>query len=734
MDYSSFFHSEQKPKQPVDYVDPRIGGISHLLVSTLPIVHLPNSMVRLVPDWMPESSDWFAATKINGFSLNMPAHRSHAVTTVMPTSGELQFDNDNIASNIDHDFELCTPYNYAVLLEDSNIIMEYSPTARAACFHLTTIESGMTNIIFRCREQGSLEWLDENTICGWQIFRGTKQYFYAKLSKPGEEIGTFIDNSAGEDKLINGERIGAYARFNSTKNDKFIVKSAISFISIEQAEKNLYAEIPVWDFEKVKLDARQLWNDTLGKIEITTHDEAKKRSFYTALYRGHERMINVTEDGHYFSAYDNQVHKDERPFYVDDWIWDTYRSTHPLRLLLFPQMEQDMVQSYVRMYEQSGLMPTFPQINGDLKCMIGHHQASLITDTFRKGFRDFDIEKAYEGLRKNAMEGTMVPWREGPATELDKVYREKGFFPAIPPGAVETELSVDAFENRQSIAVTMDHAYDDWCLAQLAKKLGKEEDYELFSKRGKNYKNVFHPEIGFVVPKTADGEWILPFDPKFSGEFGGRQYFAEMNSWTYTWHVQHDVEGLIELMGGKEKFLERLDQLFHEDLGALKRDFLSQFPDSTGLVGQYAAGNEQSFHIPYLFNFAGAPWKTQKRIRQIMDTWFRDDVMGICGDEDGGAMSSWYAFSALGFYPVCPGSTRYQLGSPLFKKSVLHLGNGEDFVIKAENVSAINKYIQSAKINDEIWNKCWFDHDQIKAGAEIILNMGPRPNKDWGVE
>ena len=734
MNWDNYFNLDTTKKEPVDYVNMKIGAISHTLQPTRPTVHVPNSMVRLLPVWTPGILDWYAASKIYGFSLNVPAHRGQAVTTIMATFGDISLNEQDIASNIDHDFELLSPYHYAVLLEDSKIIAEYTPAARSAMFQFTATNSGITNIIFRCKKNGFIEWLDDSTVRGFEVYHGTKQYFYATLSRSSSDLATFFQDSLlQKNKTIKGDSIGAVSRISLSAGDKVLVKSGISFISMEQAEKNVKTELPNWDFESAQNNARGIWNDTLGKINITTENEAQKRVFYSAFYRCFERMVNISEDNQYYSAYDQQIHQDSRPFYVDDWVWDTYRTVHPLRLLLFPQMEQDMIQSFIRMYTQSGWMPTFPQIYGDMKAMIGHHQAALIADTYLKGYRDFDIIKAYEGLKKNATEGTMIPWNEGPATELDKVYREKGFFPALHPDANETFSQVDDFENRQAVAVTLDHSYDDWCLAQLAKDLDRKNDYELFIKRSKNYQNVFNPETGFMAPRCEDGSWIKPFDPKFSGGIGGRQYFAEMNSWTYTWHVQHDVKGLINLMGGKDRFLKKLDQMFHEDLGLSKWRFLGQFPDATGLIGQFASGNEQSFHIPYLFNIAGAPWKTQKRIRQVMDTWFRDDLMGICGDEDGGALSAWLVLSAIGFYPVCPGDPVYYFGSPLFEKVVLHLGNDKVLVIKAENVSSRNKYIQSVTINGVEWSEPWFEHKQIENGGEIVLQMGPRPNKSWGI-
>ncbi len=446
-------------------------------------------------------------------------------------------------------------------------------------------------------------------------------------------------------------------------------------------------------------------------------------------------MVNITEYGRYFSIYDGQVHDSEgRDFYVDDWIWDTYRSLHPLRMITFPGMENDMLNSYVRMYEQSGWVPAFPTVFGDGGAMIGHHQAAYFADAWHKGLRGYDVEKAYEGLVKNAMEGTRIPWREGPMSEIDKVYLEKGFFPALKPGEVETEPNVHSFERRQAVAVTLEHAYDDWALSTLSRSLGREEDAGLFSMRGQNYRTLFHPVTRLVTGKAADGTWIEPYDPKMPAGPGGREFFAESNAYVYSWFAPHDIEGLTDLMGGREAAIQRLDQLYDEPPGIAKWRYLGMYPDDTGLTGLFHMGNEPAFHIPYLYNALGVPWKAQKRLRQLMSAWFRNDVMGVCGDEDGGALSSWFVFSAMGFYPVCPGEPVYNIGSPLFERTDIQLEDGNTFSIVAHNVSAQNKYIQSAVLHGQSLDKSWFTHNDLTGGGILELQMGPRPNKSWGVQ
>ncbi|HCN83070.1 MAG TPA: glycoside hydrolase family 92 protein, partial [Sphingobacteriaceae bacterium] len=406
----------------------------------------------------------------------------------------------------------------------------------------------------------------------------------------------------------------------------------------------------------------------------------------------------------------------------------------PLGVILEPERQNDIVQSYIRMYEQRHWLGDAAL---DQRVMIGRHETVTITDAYLKGFQDFDVKKAYEGMKKNALEATMLPWRNGPLTELDSVYQSKGFFPALRLGEKEWVPRVHPSEKRQAVAVTLEHSYDDWCLAQMAKSLNKMDDYDFFLKRSHNYQNLYDPRIGFMAPKSADGNWVFSekeLDPIWSGGQGGRAYYTETNAWTYTFQVQHDVAGLINLMGGKDQFVNKLDALFQEQFGGKGRkvEFLKQFPDGTGLIGQYNHGNQPGFHISYLYNYAGKPWKTQRRVRDIMKIWYNDGPLGICGDEDEGELSSWYVFSAMGFYPVCPGKPVYDIGSPIFEKTIINVGKNKTFLIEARNVSAKNKYIQSAQLNGKSLNVPWFTHADLVKGGTLVFQMGPRPNEQWG--
>jgi predicted alpha-1,2-mannosidase len=722
-------------KQPVDYVSPNIGGIGQLLTATVPFVQCPYGMARLAPVTTPGIVDRYLADKIYGFPAG-PA----ILTASTGAIGTRAADN---ASEFDHDFETSTPYYYAVNLETFDIKAELTASQQAAYYRFTFPASSHAHLALRLKSDAEISVLNDYAVEGSEPVldrigrvggsaKETREYFYAEFSKPFQDKKTWKGDSLADVPNQKGDQIGFLADWSTNTGEQIEVRVGLSYISAEQAHRNLVREIPGWTFNKLKADTRARWNDALGAVRIVGGTEKQRTIFYTALYRSLGRMTDITEDGNYFSGYDHAVHNaDGHDFYVDDGLWDTYRSLHPLQLLLDPQRQQDMARSYLRMYEQSRWMPSFPSVAGEQAVMIGHHVAQLILDLYEKGYRDFDVEEAYAAMRKNATEATMLPWKRGPLTDLDRVYFEKGFFPALAYGETETSPEVTP-EKRQAVSVTLENSYDDWCVAQLAKALGKSQDAAYFTKLAHNYANLFNPQLGFMAPKSADGKWVEHFNPTLSGGQGGRDYTTEVDSWIYTFNVQHDPEGLIRLMGGRDAFNRKLDQLFVEQYGTPKYFFLGQFPDATGLIGLYAQGNEPSFHIPYLYDFSGQPWKTQRRVRQIMDVWYGDGPLGIPGDEDGGAMSSWYVLTAMGIYPECPGSPVYEIGSPIFEKSVIRLENGKDFTIIAHNVSAQNKYIQSAILNGKPLNKAWFWHADLVAGGSLILEMGDKPNLAWG--
>jgi len=733
----------QKQKEAVEYVSPNIGSIGQLLTATIPYVQRPHGMARLAPITTPGITDRYLADKIFGF----PAGPAMLMASVGEAGADpathASEDPAAYASEFDHDFETATPYYYAADLQTWGIRAEFTAANQAGYYRFTFPASGHGHFAVSLKDGAELVVQGNNAVEGSERIEGlvgnlastegeSREYFYLEFSRPFHSYQTWQAGALSHESKVTGNNIGLVTDSPTAAGEVIEVRVGLSYMSTEQARRNLQREIPSWTFDKVKGETRAIWNEALGGINVQGGTERQRTIFYTALWRSLGRMTDITEDGRYFSGYDHAVHNAEgHDFYIDDGLWDTYRSLHPLQLLLEPQRQQDMIRSYIRMYEQSGWMPSFPSAAGEQAVMIGHHADAFILDAYEKGYRDFDAEKAYEAMRKNATEATMLPWRRGPLTSLDRVYFEKGFFPALARGEEETVPEVTG-ERRQAVSVTLENSYDDWCVAQFAKELGKTEDAAYFTKLAHNYENVFDQKIGFMAPKSADGNWVADFDPKLGGGQGGRDYTTEVDSWLYTFHVQHDVAGLIGLLGGRDAFNARLDRLFVEQYGTSKFQFLGQFPDATGLVGLYAQGNEPSFHIPYLYDFSGQPWKAQQRVRQLMDVWYGDGPLGIPGDDDGGATSSWYVLSAIGFYPECPGSPVYEIGSPIFSRSTVRLGNGKEFTVIANHVSARSKYIQSAVLNGKPLNRAWFRHAEIANGGTLVLEMGDAPNKGWG--
>jgi len=717
--------SNEDRRSNLSYVDPHIGGMGHLLHPTRPNVQLPNQMVRMHPFRTDYLDD-----QISFFPLTMISHREGELFGIMPYSGTSEDEKWHERQTWDHDLEVVRPYYYSTYLIDSGIQAEFTPGRQAGYFRFTFPAQSNKLLKLQINQGGTWDVISENTVSGKEEFYGMKAYLYGEFNLPGTVTLNHQIRVNTRKKTSKTEPVALF-EFPAEGDQPIEFRYGISFISTEQAKANLNSGIPDWDFEALKDLGEKLWSEKLGAIQVKGGTEAQRRTFYTSLYRCYERMVNINEDGKYYSAYDHQVHESDRDFYVDDWVWDTYLAQHPLRMLLDPQEEADMLQSYVNMYEQSGWMPQFPLLYKDNPAMHGFHSTIVFLDAWRKDIREFDVKKAYEGIKKNATEATMLPWRNGPKTALDNFYRENGFFPALKPGEKERVEEVHGFEKRQSVAITLAHSYDDWALAEMAGEMGKTEDYNHFIKEAANYRNLYRADKKLMWPKNTDGEWI-DIDPKFDGGPGGRDYYDENNGYTYAWQAQHDIHGLIELMGGREDFTANLDQLFREDLGRTKYQFWAKFPDATGLVGQYSMGNEPSFHIPYLYNYAGEPWKTQKRIRFLLDVWFQDNIFGIPGDEDGGGMTAFVVFSSMGFYPVTPGLPVYNIGSPVFEEISIKLDNGNTFTIMAAGCSKVNKYIQSVRLNGKTLDRPWFTHKDILKGSTLELEMGSYPNKEWG--
>lgn len=710
-------HAQVNPEPGyLQSVDPTIGSVGTLLEPTRPTVQLPNQMVRFTP----QRKD-FLDDQISSFPLNVVSHRLGQVFAVKPSTQPVTRESWRQRQTWDHELEINRPWYYSTYLIDEDIKVEFTAGAKTGIFRFTFPEGKSKALLFDVYNPGASElaFLPGNRVRGMETWQGdVKVYMYGAFSETPVPA------------LQDGPR---HAVTFASAAPMVELKYAISYVSPEQAQRNFEREAAKATFAQFVDAGRKAWDGVIGQVRVEGGTPAQQRSFYSALYRCFERMTNVTEDGQYYSGYSKRVERTGRPFYVDDWSWDSYLAHHPLRMILDPKGEEDMLQSYADMYRQSGWMPTFPVLFGDHACMNGFHSTIVFLDAWRKGLRNYDMETAYAGMRKNAVSATMLPWRNEDKTVLDDFYHQHGYFPALAPGEKEPVEKVHSFEKRQAVAVTLGNAYDDWALAQLAADLGKPADTALFGPRGFNYRHLWHPEKRMFLPKDGQGKWI-PIDPKFDGGMGGRDYYDENNGWTYMWQVQQNIPDLIALNGGKAAFEARLDQLFREGLDRSKYEFWSKFPDATGLVGQYSMGNEPSFHIPFLYNFTASPWKTQKRTRFLLDTWFKDDIFGIPGDEDGGGMSAFVVFASMGFYPVTPGIPEYTITSPVFNKVAIRLQNGKTFRISAPKNSTVNKYIQSARFNGKPMSKLWFNHADLVAGGHLELEMGPLPNKRLGAE
>ncbi|MEZ5106846.1 MAG: GH92 family glycosyl hydrolase [Draconibacterium sp.] len=740
----------EKTNNYVDYVDPIIGTDFH--GHTFPGAALPGGMVQLSPDTGVEDWDWcsgyhYSDNSVMGFS---HLHRSGMGAgdwgdiLLMPTIGDIKVvpgskenPDEGYRSRFSHDEEVASPGYYAVNLKDYSVKVELTVSERAGFHRYTFPKSEVAHILVdvghgireKFRVGSEVEIISDTEIAGHRHSHGFVKnknvYFYAKFSKPFKTSGTWngADIKSGS-KEDTGLYLGAYVDYETSENETIEVKVGISYTNIEQARLNLEKEIPGWNFDEVKKAAAERWNTSLSKIEVETptgndeqYNHNKKVTFYTALY--HALLFPATfsdVDGKYVGL-DGQVHTATNFTYRSDFsLWDVYRAQMPLLAIIEPQRIVDGVNTMIAQYEQGGWLPTPQQFgNSYTNDMIGDHPVDVIADAYKKGITDFDAEKAYEAVRKNALETPPADHPSRGRVGLN-YYMDLGYLPYN--------------KVRESVSRTLEYAYNDWCVAQFAQALGKTDDYNLFLKRAHNYMNLMDPETGLARPKDSDGKWLTPFNPTFVGH-GDQRHYTEANAWQYTWFVPHDVQGIINFEGGKEQFISKLDTLF-----TMSSEVQETVSDVTGLIGQYAHGNEPSHHTLYLYNYAGAPWKTQELARKVMDELYHSGPDGLCGNEDMGQMSAWYVLSAMGFYPVAPGQNVYNIGSPEFAKITIHLDKkyypAGEFVVEVENNSKDNKFIQAATLNGSALDKPWFVNDAIKNGGKITLQMGPQPNKNWG--
>lgn len=720
-------HATTDGKTYVDYVNPYMGNISHLLVPTFPTVHLPNSMLRIYP----ERAD-YTADRVNGLPLIVTHHRERSAFNLSVYQGDIANLHDNVIAYT-YDNERVTPYSYSAYLDDAGVQVDYSLSHQSGIYRLETRQDGGTAYIVLNSGDGRLA-VDGDAVSGWQqLDSRTRVYVYAELQRKHPQ--TYV--LTGRKAVPGTEAVGRNACVVlAVPAGTVSLRYGVSFISTEQARKNLRREIRDYDIEQVKAEARKVWNEALGRIELTGGCDREKTIFYTSMYRYYERLICMSEDGRYYSASDGKVHKDNgSPYYTDDWVWDTYRAAHPLRTLLEADKERDIIRSFVTMAQQTDSLwlPTFPESTGDSRRMNSNHTVAVIADALCKGVTDFDVNTAYTAARNVIYNKSLAPWSaDTPAGWLNAFYVKHGYIPALRHGEKEYLAEVNPHEKRQPVAVTLGTSYDEWCLSRIAAYLGKTADSKRYENRSLNYRNVFNPVTRFFHPKDSAGGFIQPFDYVFDGGMGARDFYGENNGWVYRWDVQHSIADLIRLHGGNDQFNADLDEMFNTTLGRSKFEFYAKLPDHTGNVGQFSMANELSLHIPYLYNYSGRPWMAQKRIRTLLREWFRNDLMGVPGDEDGGGMSAFVVFSMMGIYPVTPGLPVYNIGSPVFPSAKVHLSNGKTFEIEARGASDENKYIRSATLNGRTWNKPWLTHDDIMKGGKLVLVMGDKANKAWG--
>lgn len=716
-------------KEPVDYVNPYMGNISHLLVPTFPTVQLPNSMLRVYP----VRAD-YTADQLGGLPLIVTHHRERSAFNLAVYQGDVAAIGARPAGYT-YDNERLTPYSFYVYLDSACVDVDYAVAPQAAAYRLGLRRNDKPSYIMLSSADGRLA-VSGNAVSGWQSLDGrTRVYIHAEFEQA--PVSSYVVKGGKAVPGTAAEGRGACLAIGMPGGTAQVrMRYGVSFISAEQAARNMRRDAPSYDLDALKAAGRRAWNEALGRIEVVGGEEKDKEVFYTSMYRYYERQICMSEDGRYYSATDGQVHSDGgRPYYTDDWVWDTYRAAHPLRALLEPKKEADIVNSLVTMAVQgdSLWMPTFPESTGDSRRMNSNHGTAVVADALCKGITAFDVDAAYRACIGGIYYKSLAPWSgTNPSGWLNRFYIKHGYIPSLRPGEKEWLPDVNPGERRQPIAVTLGTAYDEWCLSRIAAYLGLDDDRLKYERRALNYRNVYNPETRFFHPKDSSGLFIHPLDYAFDGGMGARDYYGENNGWVYRWDVPHSIADLISLHGGADRFNADLDQTFRQPLGRSKFEFYAMLPDHTGNVGQFSMANEPSLHIPYLYNYSGRPWMTQKRVRKLLDEWFRSDLMGLPGDEDGGGMSAFVVFSMMGIYPVTPGLPIYNIGSPVFPLVRIHLDGGRVFEIDARGASRDNKYIQSATLNGREWAKPWLTHDDVARGGRLVLQMGDTANHQWG--
>lgn len=722
---------------PVDYVNPLVGTQSKVSLSTgntYPAIALPWGMNFWMPQTGKMGDGWayvYTADKLRGFKQThqpSPWINDYGQFAIMPITGKPVFNEDERASWFSHKAEVAKPYYYRVYLADHDVVTELTPTERAVMFRFTFPETNHSYVVVDALDRGSSVKIipSENKIIGYTtrnsggVPDNFKNYFVIKFDKPFTYKAAVADGQIKQgttEATVN--HAGAIIGFKTKRGEQVHARIASSFISPEQAELNLQ-ELGNLSFEQIKEQGRQTWNKTLSRIEVEDNNVDHLRTFYSCLYRSvlfPRRFYEKDANGKivHYSPYNGKV----LPgcMFTDTGFWDTFRCLFPMLNLVYPSMNVKMQEGLVNAYLESGFLPEWAS-PGHRGCMVGNNSASVVADAYLKGLRGYDAETLWKAVTHGA--NAVHPKVSSTGRLGWEYYNKLGYVP----------YDVKINEN---VARTLEYAYDDWCIYQFGMSLGKsEKELAQYKKNAMNYKNVFDKETNLMRGRNQDGKFQTPFSPLKWGDA-----FTEGNSWHYSWSVFHDPQGLINLMGGKQTFVQMLDSVFNvpplfDDSyygGVIHEIREMQIMN----MGNYAHGNQPIQHMIYMYNYAAQPWKAQYWIREVMDKLYTAQADGYCGDEDNGQTSAWYVFSAMGFYPVCPGANQYVIGTPYFDKMTLHLENGKTMTITAQNCSQENKYIQSLSINGMPSTKNFFTHEQLTQGGNIQYVMGSTPNKQRGI-
>ena len=716
---------------PADYVNPLVGTLSEFALSTgntYPAIARPWGMNFWSPQTGKMGNGWmyvYTDHKIRGFKQThqpSPWINDYGQFSLMPVVGAPEFDQDKRASWFSHKGEEAKAFYYKVYLAEHDVLTEFSPTERAVLFRFTFPQSEQSYVVVDAFNRGSHINIDKenNRITGYTtrnsggVPEDFKNYFVVEFDKPFEYIHTFVNGELTDATEQTEDHVGAVIGFKTKKGEAVHARVASSFISHEQAALNL-KELGDDTLEELTEKGRKAWNDVLGRIEVEGGNLDQYRTFYSCLYRATlfpQKHYEIDANGEvvHYSPHNGKVEKGY--FYTGTGFWDTFRCLFPLLNMLYPSENQKMQEGFINVYKESGFFPEWSS-PGHRGCMVGNNSASVLADAYLKGIKVEDTKALFEGLVHGSE--NMHPTVSSTGRRGHEYYNTLGYVPY--------DVKIN-----ESAARTLEYAYDDWCIYKMAKELNQpQEVIDRYAKRAMNYRNLFDKETNLMRGRNADGTFQSPFSPLKWGDA-----FTEGNSWHYTWSVFHDPQGLIDLMGGDDKFVEMLDSVF--TVPPIYDDSYYGFPihEITEMTvmnsGNYAHGNQPVQHMIYLYDYAGQPWKAQYWVRQVIDRFYSAQADGYCGDEDNGQTSAWYVFSALGFYPVCPGTDQYIMGAPLFKKATIHLENGEDFVIEAPENSAKNFYIDGAKLNGKTFTRNYLTHGEIMSGGKLNFTMSAEPN------